>query len=357
MRPEYLIVVLWLGLATAAVSQCEDMVTNHDMYPCPRFVIIGPTGAGKSSLANVLLGRDKEFQNPAEDKKCFTVGAFANDSKDGVTQETCHETGSWLGRGLHQVTVVDTPGFGVELKEEEDIISGLVDFLKNELKFVHAFILTFKEQDKRITAEFRLMVRLLSGIFGDQFWENSIIEATHWSYDEVSRAKRTLHNESTWTDNINHMFEGVASKKMQSVFIDTYYEVGNTSREIEEFEKNTKKLFDFAVEKDPFPCKDIKQVDHERRVALEELANMTEINNILKNEIKQIKDGKRKSPDPEPIVQTSSTSSILVTVFLVILAFILGVLGSFWYGSFANKQVEEEEPEEKDLVKLQEVQN
>ena len=76
---------------------------NNFRFPCPRIVIIGPTGAGKSSLANVLIGRDKEFQNPDENEKCFTVGAFAMDSKDGVTQETCYETGSWLGREEQQV--------------------------------------------------------------------------------------------------------------------------------------------------------------------------------------------------------------------------------------------------------------
>jgi len=181
-------VLTCLAVCRHTAAECEDIVTNKDEFPCPRFVIIGPTGAGKSSLANILIGRDKEFQNQKENQKCFTVGAFAKDSKDGVTQETCHETGSWLGRGEQQVTVVDTPGFGVELEEEEETISGLVDFLKNELKFVHAFVLSFKETDKRITAEFRLMVRLLSGIFGDQFWDNAIIEATHWSYHEVEQA-------------------------------------------------------------------------------------------------------------------------------------------------------------------------
>ena len=71
-------------------------------------MILGQTGAGKSSLANVLLGRDKDFKNPAEHKKCFTVGAFAQDNKDGVTQETCQQTGSWLGRELEQVGPVVT---------------------------------------------------------------------------------------------------------------------------------------------------------------------------------------------------------------------------------------------------------
>ena len=249
------------------------------------------------------------------------------------------------------MTVVDTPGFGVELEEEEETISGLVNFLKNELKFVHAFVLSFKETDKRITAEFRLMVRLLSGIFGDQFWDNAIIEATHWSYHEVAQAKRTLHNESTWTGHINSMFEGISSRSMRSVFIDTYFDVGNTTREREEFEKNTKSLFEFALEKDPFPCKDIKQVKHEWRTAKEELANMTYFNKILQEErdtlaeeISRIEEAKRSSEDPndKPTVETSFTSSILVTVILIIVAFALGVLGSFWYKSFFDKEVENE---------------
>ena len=244
------------------------------------------------------------------------------------------------------MTVVDTPGFGVELEEEEETISGLVNFLKNELKFVHAFVLTFKETDKRITAEFRLMVRLLSGIFGDQFWDNAIIEATHWSYHDVARAKRTLHNETSWTDHINSMFESMSSRKMKSVFIDTYFDVGNTSREREEFARNTNDLIEFAMEKDPFPCKDIKQVKHEYRTAMDELANMTAINklleeekNVLTDKINQIEDEKNQSnvSEVKTSAEKSSVSSILVTVILTILAFAFGVLGSFWYKSFFDK--------------------
>ena len=48
----------------------------------------------------------------------------------GVTREVCAHTGHWLGEGM-QVTVVDTPGFGNSLEEEEASIEQFVDFLKD----------------------------------------------------------------------------------------------------------------------------------------------------------------------------------------------------------------------------------
>ena len=59
----------------------------------PRILVLGETGAGKSSLSNVLLGRDKEYKNN-NDKSCFSVGSGTG----SVTTRTCPNSGQYLGQ-------------------------------------------------------------------------------------------------------------------------------------------------------------------------------------------------------------------------------------------------------------------
>ena len=79
---------LWmlLLLTTLSVSIAEENVS----YPDPRFVIVGETGVGKSSIANALLGCD-----PKGSKCLFEVCT----STDSCTTETTLGTGPWLGDG------------------------------------------------------------------------------------------------------------------------------------------------------------------------------------------------------------------------------------------------------------------
>ena len=99
------------------LSICEEL-------PEPRLVIIGQTGAGKSTLANVLLGEPVDCNNCT-----FPVCA----GHDSCTKQTKYAVGQWLGEG-QRFTVVDTPGFGDSDNDDNILIDEMMDVLKNTVE-------------------------------------------------------------------------------------------------------------------------------------------------------------------------------------------------------------------------------
>ena len=171
-------VVIKLSLLLITVSAATS---DHD-YPSPRIVILGATGVGKSSLANIFLGRDKNFNGTGFREGCFRVSPKFT---TGVTKATCADSGHWMGDlNNPMVTIIDTPGFGSNLVQEQKTIESLVETLKNDIKFVHTFVIAFKQSDNRLTASLHSMISLFEKMFGTKFWQNTILEATHWHWDQ-----------------------------------------------------------------------------------------------------------------------------------------------------------------------------
>jgi GTP-binding protein EngB required for normal cell division len=234
--------------------------TNEDRYPSPRIVILGATGVGKSSLANVLVGRDKNYGGTNFRNGCFKVSA----GLDSITKRTCADQGYWLGdTSKERFTVIDTPGFGDRLLEEEKTIENLVTTLRDQIKYVHVFVIAFKQNDNRMTNSLRSMISLFEKMFGKKFWDNAILEATHWNHGEDAERIRMDSDPSItqkfWTDEFNRKLKNEYSLKtdLKSVFIDTFYHQ-ESQHEIEVFHNHTQTLLDFAVSRDPFECKDIE---------------------------------------------------------------------------------------------------
>ena len=125
-------------------NDIQVAVTNEFKYASPRIVILGATGVGKSSLANVLRGRPKNYDGSNFTHGCFRVLGLQKGGET-VTKRTCPDQGPWLGDSRNEeFTVIDTPGFDNALdEEEEETIDGLINVLKDEIKFVHAFVITF----------------------------------------------------------------------------------------------------------------------------------------------------------------------------------------------------------------------
>ena len=177
--------------------------------------------------------------------------------------------------------MVDTPGFGGDLEEEEHTIDGLVNFLREELVYVDAFVIAFKESDSRVTIAYKTMIKLIDGIFGDELWDHVIIEATWWSFSprDVSIREDKNLTEEAWLQNAPlTSLESILTRSqrdaIEAVFIDTFYYPGDPT-EKEKFEENTQKLKDFAQNKTSFHCKDISVVKTELR-NLEEQKQMLE---------------------------------------------------------------------------------
>jgi len=339
-----LMVMLSTGVATKAGLEKN--------YASPRLVILGATGVGKSSLANVLLGRDKNYNGSRFTDGCFRVST----GLDSITKDTCADQGYWLGDNTTEmVTVIDTPGFGDTLVEEEKTIENLVTTLRDEIKFVHVFVIAFKQTDNRMTHSLRSMISLFEKMFGKKFWDNAILEATHWNHGEdasrIRNESRRPLTEQFWTEEFNRILKTEYSlkKDLRSVFIDTFFHE-ESLLETEIFQNNTRVLWDFAVSREPFECKDIEIALTEIRElqnSIENLVQEEKVKDEKLNELRRIKDELERSlhehskftSTAQPLIQFSyclhnrcftPTEFILLGIGAVIVGMFLGILFISW---------------------------
>ena len=106
------------------------------------------------------------------------------------------------------VTIIDTPGFGDDIENEQNTIEELVDVLKNQVKFVHVFVLAFNGESPRVTFALESMISLFEKMFGNLFWKNTLFEVTRWHFDQRSERNRLERGESIdkWQQEWNSKF-------------------------------------------------------------------------------------------------------------------------------------------------------
>jgi hypothetical protein len=221
-------------------------------------VILGGTGVGKSSLANVLLGRDRSFNGSVFKDGCFRVSP---DITSGITKKTCPDSGHWLGlENNPEVTIIDTPGFGSVVADDQETTDNLINTLKDDIKYVHAFVDAFKSTDNRITNSLRSMIYLFEKMFGKGFWKNVILETTWWNFSEEIEDNRQSEGITmeTVTAQRNRNFQNdpkfSLNHNLPSVFIDSFYKKDDP-KQVQMYRSQTQKLLDFAKGRKPFNCK------------------------------------------------------------------------------------------------------
>merc|ERR1711892_942394 len=144
--------------------------------PDPVILLVGPTGSGKSSLANALLVCD-----PRSPDCLFPV---CHDM-DSCTKDTTYGTGNWLGDGQN-FTVVDSPGFNDSDGEDAELIEEMLDVLKNTIKHSSTILLVLKGTENKFTKGLQDMLTKMSSIFGQQWWDFMVIGVSFWKFDQES---------------------------------------------------------------------------------------------------------------------------------------------------------------------------
>ena len=263
--------VLALGLHTCL---------SNDL-PVPRIVIVGQTGVGKSTLANVLLGLSPDCTN------CTFPVCHGHDS---CTKETKFAMGEWLGRGA-LFTIVDTPGFGDSNNDDNELIDEMIRVLNDVVESANAIILLFNGAEERFDSSLQQMIREMKALFSKAFWKNCIIGVSHWAYDANSIAMRN-HTGKTEEHFLEDWNELLRSKfhidvTLDGVFIDSWsqqpWNIEDQGQQ-EAFERETTKLWGFASGNDLFEFRTIEDVLRENDDLKEEVKWLNDVitNNITK---------------------------------------------------------------------------
>jgi len=249
--------------------------------PEPKLVIIGQTGAGKSTLSNVLIGESVDCKNCT-----FAVC----DGHDSCTKNTKYAVGQWLGDG-DTFTIVDTPGFGDSDNDDNLLIDEMMEVLKNTVEGANAIILLINGEEERFDASLQQMIREMQALFGEDFWRNTIIGVSHWPYAASDVAERNFTGKTEqkfmeeWNNLLQEKFH--IDLELEGVFIDSWsqqpWNIQDQDQQIA-FERETNKLWSFAQGNELFTFRTVGDVLEENQELKEQNKWLQDVitNNISK---------------------------------------------------------------------------
>jgi len=249
------------------------LAQDVENFPEPRLVIIGQTGAGKSTLANVLLGESVECENCT-----FNVC----NGHDSCTKKTKYAVDQWLGDG-DNFTIVDTPGFGDSDNDDDALIDEMMDVLKNVIEGCNGIVLLINGEEERFDASLQQMMREMQALFGEDFWRFTIIGVSHWAYDmqSVMARNHTGKTEQFFMEEWNQLLQEKfhINVTLDGVFIDSWsqqpWNIYDEGQQIA-FKRETTKLWDFAKGNGLFEFRTVGDVLDENQELKEEIKCLNE---------------------------------------------------------------------------------
>ena len=83
---------------------------------------------------------------------------------------------------IHLLKIVDTPGFGDSSGKDNQYIQEMMDILDNKLGYAHTIVLVLEGSTPRFSSGLEDMLKQMSSIFGETWWEFMMIGRFCLSY-------------------------------------------------------------------------------------------------------------------------------------------------------------------------------
>ena len=134
---------------------------------------------------------------------------------------------------------MDTPGFGDSDAEDNDLIEEMMEVLDGTLEYSHTILLVFDGQTARFTSGLQNMLRQMSSLFGEAWWDYMVIGVSKWKYsqeaiddrqeacDHYGNPSENCKDEDWFRREIGGQLEGKfdVNRNFTFVFIDSFSQV------------------------------------------------------------------------------------------------------------------------------------
>ena len=222
--------------------------------------------------------------------------------------------------------VVDTPGFGDSEGRDNEFIVEMMDVLKNELGYTNLITLVLEGSTPRFGEALYNMLRQMTSIFGNDWWDFMVVGVSKWSYSQVAINTRNMtctnypdrcQDEAWFINEFNAQFQEKfgLTKNFTFAFVDSWSQtIPNNEDPIQQmyWKQETDKLWEAATStNETFPFMSIDDVLEDNAACRDENLQLEEENKMLNDqiseEIESIKAGVELHEDAISILSSTAT--------------------------------------------------